>query len=211
MVRWHIPALMVFAAALAAAPALGQSGGPPLANSWYVDKDACPFEGCTYREWTVETDTVLYDKPWGEAPVGTAAVGDKVFGLTGIVYTKPIPITVAVAAKHAAIQPPADPVMLDLVPDETIHLLTYRGEGSFLAWYGTRLLIIEPHRTMLTTLPDIGWGITSCRDPEPKCWWQVPVGKQRYESVWWAQIMLPDGKAGWTRELNNFGNIDALG
>lgn len=209
MMRWHILALAVFA--LVAPPVAARAEGPPLAGGWYVDRDACPFEGCTYRDWTVEADTVLYDKPWGTRPVGKAVVGDAVYGLTGIVYTKPIPIAVAFPAKHAAIQPPADPVTLDLVPGQMIYLLTYLGEGFFRAWYEGRLLSIEPHQTMLTTLPDIGWGVTSCRNPEVKCWWQVPVGKQRYDSVWWAQIMLPDGASGWTRELNNFGNIDALG
>lgn len=206
--RWYILALAACALVAPLAPAHAE--GPPLQNGWYVDKDACPFEGCTYRDWTVEAETVLYDRPWSDKPVGTAAVGDKVFGLTGIVYTRPIPINVAFPAKHAA-HDGDNPVTLDLVPGETLYLLTYEGEGFFRASYGGRLLSIEPHGTMLTTLPDIGWGVTSCREPEALCWWQVPVGKQRYESVWWAQVMLPDGASGWTRELNNFGNIDALG
>lgn len=206
--RWLIPALMVLAAATMAAPARAE--GPPLTGGWYVDKDACPFEGCTYREWTVEADTVLYDRPWGDTPVGTAAVGDAVFGLTGTVYTKPIPIKVAFPARQSVYEG-NEPVALDLVPGQTIYLLTYRGEGFFLAWYGGRLLDIEPEGTMLNTLPGIGWGVTSCREPEALCWWRVPVGQQAYESVWWAQIMLPGGATGWTRELNNFGNIDALG
>lgn len=207
--RRRILALAV--CALAAPAALAQTAGPPTENGWYVDRDACPFEGCTYRDWTVEADTVLYDAPWGSKTVGTAAVGDAVYGLTGIVYTRPIPIAVASPAQHAAVAPPGEPVTLDLVPGEMLYLLTYRGEGVFGAWYKGRLLDIEPHRTMLTTLPDIGWGVTSCREPDAKCWWQVPVGKQRYDSVWWAQVMLPNGATGWTRELNNFGNIDALG
>lgn len=207
--RRYVLTLAVCALVVPSAPA--RAAGPPLENGWYVDKDVCPFEGCTYRDWTVKADTVLYDKPWGDKPVGTAAVGDAVYGLTGIVYTKPIPINVAFPAKQAAILPGPEPVTLDLVPGQTIYLLTYRGEGMFLAWYESQKLSFEPAGTMLTTLPDIGWGVTSCREPEALCWWQVRVGQQRYDSVWWAQVMLPGGASGWTRELNNFGNIDALG
>ena len=40
--------------AMAAAPALP-----------YVDQDACPFEGCAYREWTARKSVVVYDT-WEE-------------------------------------------------------------------------------------------------------------------------------------------------
>lgn len=42
------------------AGACASSSGPPALRLPFEDHGACPFECCTYREWTVEEPTVLY-------------------------------------------------------------------------------------------------------------------------------------------------------
>lgn len=205
--------LVFFVLVLAAVAGAGRpaaADGPPLTDGWYVDEGACPFEGCTYRDWTVEADTVLYSRPWSARSAGTARAGGSVKGLTGIVYTRPVPIEVAHSIDYETYEMNVGLVTLNLVPGQTIYLLTYQGESFYLAWFKGRLLSLEPSAGMMTELPDDGWGVSNCRPPTASCWWQVPPGRQRYESVWWAQIQLPDGTRGWTRQLRNFGNIDAL-
>lgn len=63
-----------------------------------VGPGACPFECCTYREWSVKADTTLVAHPDRRAPaVGKACKGSRVQGLTGIVITtKPGEIEVIV-------------------------------------------------------------------------------------------------------------------
>src|SRR5215467_7948143 len=50
---------------------------------------ACPFEGCTFREWSVEKDTTVYSS-WQEnrTQVGTLKTGEKVQGITGVYITR---------------------------------------------------------------------------------------------------------------------------
>jgi len=60
-------------------------GSEPLPKV-FVDKGACPFECCTYREWTVSKDTDLFDSVDGKKKVGVAKKGSKVTGVTGEVH-----------------------------------------------------------------------------------------------------------------------------
>lgn len=53
-------------------------GAPPRV---FVDKGACSFECCTYRPWTVDADTHLYDRPGGKK-VGMVKKGECVTGVT---------------------------------------------------------------------------------------------------------------------------------
>ena len=50
------PALFLLCCLILAAAARAQTRPPRN----YEDRGACPFECCTYREWSVEEDTVLY-------------------------------------------------------------------------------------------------------------------------------------------------------
>jgi hypothetical protein len=56
--------------------------------AFYVDKGACPFECCTYREWRAEKPTRLYADPNADSPfVGVAEKGIFVKAETGEVHT----------------------------------------------------------------------------------------------------------------------------
>ncbi len=135
-------------------------GPPPL----FIDKGACPFECCTYRQWTVKRDTLLYDAVNGTRIVGRAAKGAKVRGLTGEVHTIPL------KAKTKA--------------GREVYMLTYLGEGFWKIW-------------------DNGAVKQSGDD--------ALNAHARPQSTWWVRIGLPNGTVGWTKQPENFGNIDACG
>ena len=52
------------------------------------DWKACPFEGCSYRQWTAQKQIVVYNT-WKQdrQPIAQLAKGDSVLGVTGVVIT----------------------------------------------------------------------------------------------------------------------------
>jgi hypothetical protein len=64
------------------ATSIAQSKRPDLP---FFDWNACPFEGCTYRQWTAQKAVVVYDT-WkqGRRATGRVATGDKVVATTGV-------------------------------------------------------------------------------------------------------------------------------
>lgn len=207
-----IPALI--AVLFAALPA-NSDDGPPLVDGRFVDDGACPFEGCTYREWKTEKDTVLYDAPFGSRTVGQARAGEWVEGVTGIVYIRPMPIRAAESAELDMLlydERVGDYVTTPLSPGETIYLLTYQGAGAYKAWTKGRLYHgFEFYQGMQDYEHEGGLKFTSCDTPTPTCWWQVAPEYQHYEGDWWVQIRLLDGTLGWTDNPGNFSNIDLFG
>ncbi len=121
----------------------------------YVDKGACPFEGCVYQEWTAKKAIELYDKPNGVRVVGHLRPGERVTGLTGEVHSAPIRVT----AKENIL----DPEHLDrtMIPKgQAFYVLHYLGEGHWLAWY----------RGNETTVKNMSEG-----GPFPQATWWVQV------------------------------------
>jgi hypothetical protein len=90
----------------------------------YIDKGACPFECCTYREWVARTDVTFVDVPDGKVVVGQIKKGEKVLALTGEIHSVPLPI---VARK--------DYPVVGVKAGDTIYLLHYVGEGSWKVWH----------------------------------------------------------------------------
>lgn len=183
------------------------NGGPPLTDGWFVDEGACPFEGCTYRGWTVDVATVLFDRPHGTRQVGIAVKGGAVRGETGIVYTRPIPVTVVAATRLEAYNyTDGKTYVRDLQPGERLHLVTYEGEGFNIAWLDGRRLsisIVQMHDRSVDRFK-------SCNIPSEKCWWTIPEDRRERETEWWARIRLPDGTVGWTTEVDNFFGVSAF-
>ena len=82
----------------------------------YLDWNACPFEGCTYRGWTARK------------PVARLAAGDKVTGVAGVVIT---------------IRPGKIRMDRDLPEDglrrgDTVLVYTNLGEGHAKVWFKGR-------------------------------------------------------------------------
>lgn len=95
----------------------------------YVSPDACPFECCTYREWTARSSVTLYDKAQGRAS-GKINKGERVQGLTGQVITHPLAFRIASEQ--------------DGIPaGATVYLLHPLGEGVWRVWYEGKVHDIE--------------------------------------------------------------------
>jgi hypothetical protein len=103
----------------------------------FVDKGACPFECCTYREWTVEKDTQLFDAVDGKKTVGKAKKGTKVTALTGEVHTVPFKVKTN--------------------DGKDIYLLTSHGEGYWTIWEDGRAVAGVQENWKSTPVPNTWW------------------------------------------------------
>src|SRR5215813_10582626 len=62
-----------------------QRAGPPVP---FDEEGACPFQCCTYREWSVDWETDLHTDRRDDAPIAFhTALNDTVQALTGVVTT----------------------------------------------------------------------------------------------------------------------------
>jgi hypothetical protein len=115
------------AAILLAITAAAQTAPP----SPYVAKGACPFECCTYRNWTALKAITLYDKPNGKV-MGALKKGENVKALTGEVHSTPLRVVTAKDHPEAKIK-----------AGETIYILHYVGEGFWSVWHDGRVVQVE--------------------------------------------------------------------
>jgi hypothetical protein len=146
----------------------------------FADKGACPFECCTYRQWTVKKPTAVHSLMSDDSPIAfRLGSRDKVRGLTGTVITEKAGIAQALKSIEQ------DGVRLRA--GDRIYLLTNLGEGFMKAWFKKRVFQAEPFDTSTFKI---------VRDPK---------------SVWWVKVRNSKGKIGWSRQPENFGNMDQCG
>ena len=149
---------------------------------FYVDKGACPFECCTYRDWGTEKITKLYAEPKTSSPVvGFAEKGAIVKAETGEVHTKPGKLIVK-----------RD--VTTFRKSDILWVYTYLGEGYFKIWY--RGKFIEDQIDF------------NYRNPASDDWGYFEVMPK---SVWWVKVTTPAGLEGWSNQSENFSNKDACG
>lgn len=178
----------ILAASLSAATFASTSQEPPLP---YYDHGACPFECCTYRSWGVTKETVLRKDASDTSPVvSTVRSGEKVLGRTGVVITDKA--GKVVIQKAMKLHKEGGKGEVTLRPGDVIYYLHYVGAGYDKHWFRGLLLVDQ------TDIRKIG------KDE----WFEVV---NLPEWTWWAKIQRSNGDVGWTRELNNFTNIDACG
>lgn len=156
----------------------------------YIDKGACPFECCTYRDWTTRKEIQLMREPNGTQVVGTTKKGETVKALTGEVHVIPTPMEIVF--KHGKFK-----------VGERVFLLTYEGEGVQKVW-SNGTISNEEVAFAYNMINDY----KNCMKPSEKCWGRIS-GKQ--DSTWWVKIQLKNGKVGWTKETDQFDNKDACG
>ena len=171
-------------------PVNGESKAMAAPSLPYLDWNACPFEGCTYREWTARKPMVVYDT-WENKrkPVGRLVSGDKVTGVTGVVIT----------LRPGTIRMDRDLPDEGLRRGDTILTYTYLGEGISSVWFKGRFY------------PE--FDITFARTDGPPCnasscsGTYVDMGKKS----WWAQVKLPSGRMAWVN-MNEaeFDGVDQL-
>ncbi len=145
-----VPALLI---AALAAEAAAQSA-PPVP---YVAKGACPFECCTYRDWTALQPITLYNRPDGKTVVGALRKGEVVKALTGEIHSIPVRATAEKDHPEAGIK-----------AGEAFYVLHYVGEGVWSVWRNGRAAELETYA-----------------GPPPKTTWWVKV-RTRAGVVGWA-------------------------
>lgn len=125
----------IFFLALFVGGATAQSSGPRMP---FVDKGACPFEGCTYRDWTVDKPTVMRSAMRDGSPVAFRLKnGEKVIGVTGTVITTRAGIVRVL--KNTTLD------NVKLKRGDNLYLLTYLGEGFSKIWYKGRIFDGDPN------------------------------------------------------------------
>lgn len=121
----------------------------------YIDKGACPFEGCVYRAWTAKETVDIFAKPGSRNKVGVVRRGERVTGITGEVHS--VPVLVHVEEDIPDLQHPGT-VMIP--KGKALYLIHYLGEDAWLCWYQGRLTPVDDF---------------PAREPFPKITWWVKI------------------------------------
>jgi hypothetical protein len=169
---------------LAARPAMAQERPPAGYESWGV----CPFECCTYGEWTADADIPVHAGRSERSPVLFRLRRDEVLEApTGVVVTAtPSLVRVDRPVRDGYIKGSEQP-QLALKRGDVVYLLSPLGEGFYLYWYHGK--VYESGLDM-AAMPG--------------------VGGQEAQMVWWKLVRNKAGQIGWTRS-NDFRNVDACG
>jgi hypothetical protein len=152
-----VSGFLLLAVQLASVVAAQTTGEQKPANN-YIDKGACPFECCTYREWIARTDVTLLDSPNGKKVVGRIKKGERVLALTGEVHSVPL----RVIAQH-------DDSDAGVKAGDTIYILHYEGEGYYKVWHDGKVVDVENF---------------SDKAAQPKATWWVKL-KARSGAIGW--------------------------
>ncbi len=184
MSKKYIPLFVLAILLILSSHALAQKLSLP-----YRDVGACPFECCTYREWTANKETVLLKNMNGNSAVYfRVRKGEKVQGVSGVVITTKAGIREA--AQNTFLENYVDKknevLKIRVKKGDPLLTLTYLGEGVYKVWYKGK--IYETHL-------------------EPPQFKKIndPV------SVWWVKIKNRKGRIGWTKLNANFDNMDSCG
>jgi hypothetical protein len=182
--------VVLFAALLlAACGKTTQQAGPPVP---FDEDGACPFQCCTYREWSVEYPTDVHGDRRDQSPIAFHVdANDTVNATTGVVTTTKIGRAQASRDVHVG----ASHV---LVPaGQPIYLIRNVGGGDWKIWVGG---VVDRQY-----IPSQGY-CTPEKQSSDEC--AITVVDQPV-NVWWAKVSNTRGQMGWTREVDHFGNIDA--
>ena len=193
---------------LTATPAFAQLPALP-----FIDKGACPFEGCVYRDWKAKAPVVTYETWDSRAPVRevfTTTPGETVTAMTGVVLVtaagraqirRPI-MAPALVSEQFPRQRPSE--MVSIAPGTVVYLLTSHGEGSYTAWVNG--LLVRMDITNLEQPKTPGAGYSGCVRTQT-CDGEVLEYPRR---TWWVQIRNAAGQIGWTKQTEGFDGINAL-
>ncbi|MFT3744340.1 MAG: hypothetical protein QM785_08590 [Pyrinomonadaceae bacterium] len=143
--------------------AFGQNSRPTMP---FVDKGACPFECCTYREWTVDKATAMRSAMSDASSIAfRLKKGERVRGLTGSVITS--------QAGEVRVLKRTKIGTFTAKPGDTLYLLTYVGEGFHRVWYRGKITEEETYDKAI---------FRQIRDPK-SVWW-VKVRNSRGQIGW---------------------------
>lgn len=158
---------------------------PPLP---FYDWGACPFEGCTYRQWKAVRPVSVWAGRNHHRAAFTIKAGEWVTGLTGVVITA-----------HSGISKVLVPMTLgeqttvSVSPGDLLYTLHYLGEGYDLFWFKGR------------TYADQISGEPGPDPPSPGATIQI-LSRPQYD--WWVKVRNGKGQVGWTDQTGGFTNMD---
>src|SRR5215203_1982274 len=153
----------------------------------FRDVGACPFECCTYREWTANKPTVLLKNMSDNSPaVFKVKKGDRGQAVDGMVITTKAGIGSAVSDTNLEFVDWKKNTRrnVSIKKGERVLILTPIGEGFYKVWYKGLILQAGMDNSQFKTLS------------EPKY-------------VWWVKIKNRKGQVGWTKLTENFDNKDS--
>jgi len=153
---------------------------PPLP---VIDENACPFEGCSFREWTVTKESALYStRQDSRTKTGKLKPGDKVTGLTGVhVIYEPDRILVRQPIPELAVK-----------PGDVILRYMYVGEGFANIWANGNWHK-EYDCSFITERNGAGCA-KGC----------AAAVTEDGVKEWWVQVRTSNGKTGWVLTQENF-------
>lgn len=177
-------ALVVSLLCVVTSAAAAPPGPPTPYEKWGV----CPFECCTYREWTARADVPVHASRDARSRVlFDLHAGDKFDALTGVVVTaRAAKITVDHAVRDGFVDGDDKP-HLRLRTGDVLYMLTPLGEGAYLFWYRGKVYQSGPD---LAAMPG--------------------ADGKALQATWWKQVRNKAGRTGWT-SADGFDNADACG
>jgi len=163
----------------------GSIGEPSLP---VVNYNACPFEGCTFRDWIVNKDPAMYSA-WQDDRklVGQLKQGQTVRGLTGVYITR--------RPDRFLVREPIPALSLEI--GDVILQYGEWGEGAADLWIRG-----EWHKSF-------DWGQTE--DGKLILTDENLMLARRGVKEWWVQVKTSDGTTGWVLADGNFDHMDQLG
>lgn len=178
----RIAALVLVASSSVHAAAPAPTAPPRVVESFGV----CPFECCTYREWTADAAIPVHQTRDDNSTVlFTLEPGQKVKAVTGVVVTeKPMAITIDHDLRDGYLDGKTS-AQLSLRKGDVIYALSPLGEGAYQFWYRGK---VYRSGEALGAMPD-----------------NAATGS---DLSWWKQVKLQSGKSGWTRS-EKFSGADA--
>jgi hypothetical protein len=138
---------------------------------------ACPFECCTYGEWTTTEETTLYEEPDSASSRWTVPAGTPLDAGSGFVILTEIGVAVAGDSVRLYTED-GDPRLA--TAGDTLFLLDDVGEGFRRVWHAGSVLQTDAVSGFV---------------PEGDAPAAEVLTEPRRE--WWVRARAPDGRTGW--------------
>lgn len=153
----------------------------------YYDHGACPFECCTFRDWTTNGPVDARAEPYSKSKLlFHLNKNTPVTGVTGIVITYQYGVIRTAKPTKIGYDEKAKKPLVPVPSGDELYTLHYAGEGSVFFWHqGKTYEEILDERAIKTI--------------------------SQPSSVWWVKIKTRDGRTGWTDQTKRFENMDRCG
>ena len=152
----------------------------------YIQKNACPFEGCQFGLWTTNSPLKVYSREGDTTTIlCTLTPGDSLIALTGNIHMERLGIVI-VTKPHEQFS-----------PGDTLYTLSYTGEGYNDVWYRGQELNIE---IFWPTDNETDFSTVNINDPRWDQFSAVMVAPPLM--IWWVQVTCRGHINGWIRLLN---------